>query len=309
MAILCRLHTAFGDRYIQAIREALPNEDVREWPEVGDPAEIEIACIFRSPPGFLTPFTNLKLISSTGAGVDTLVLDPEFPRHIPLVRVVDEDFGNRMAEYAATWVMFHHRDVAHFMAAQRESKWAYRTMRSAREVKVGVMGLGQMGAAAASLLARIGYDTAGWSRSAKSIEGVTCFAGAEGLEAFLARSEIVVNLLPLTDETRGILDAALFAKMPRGGVLISAGRGAHLVEDDLIAALASGQLRGATLDVFAKEPLAPEHPFWTTPGLFVTPHASSTASLETSVGAFAENVRRYRAGEPLLNLVDLDRGY
>ncbi|GGF45431.1 glyoxylate/hydroxypyruvate reductase A [Aliidongia dinghuensis] len=309
MAILCLLHQAYGKKLIGAIREGLPDEDIREWPEAGNPDDIEICMIFRMSPGFLAPYKNLKLISATGAGVDHYLLDPEFPRHLPLVRVVDESFAARMADYVLSWVMFHHRDIAHYLDAQKRREWAFKVMRPASEVTIGVMGLGQMGALTAKRLASLGYDVRGWARTPHEIDGVECFAGEAGFGSFLTKTEILINLLPLTPETRGILSSGTFDRMPKGGVLISAGRGGHMVEADIIAALNDGQLRAATIDAFQKEPVPQDHPFWDTSGLYVTPHCSSTASLETIVDSFAGNVRRFRAGEPLLNIVDYAQGY
>ena len=161
MAILCRLHDAYGDRLIEGLRAALPGEDLRLWPEIGDPAEIDICLVFRMPPGFLAQFPNLKLVSSTGAGIDHFMLDPDLSRHIPFVRVVDEDFASRMADYVCCWTLFHHREVAHFLAAQQRHEWSYRTMRAAREVVVGVMGLGQMGGLAARRRGSVRWDAHG----------------------------------------------------------------------------------------------------------------------------------------------------
>ncbi|WP_158745804.1 glyoxylate/hydroxypyruvate reductase A [Acidisphaera sp. L21] len=309
MAVLCLLHRAYGDDLMNGIRAGLPGEDIREWPDVRDPADIDICVIFRMQPGFLAPYPNLRLISSTGAGIDHYLSDPSLPRDIPLVRVVDPDSGARMAEYTLCWVLFHHRDVAFFQAAQARGEWAYKQMRSASSVRVGVMGLGHMGASACERLVATGYQVAGWSRGPKSLPGVENFHGPNGFEAFLARTEILVNLLPLTAETKGILCRRTFDAMPRGSVVISAGRGAHLLEADLQAALADGQLRAATIDAFPKEPLPADSPLWTTPNLHITPHCSSTASLETTVGVITGNIRRFRAGEPLLNLVDYSKGY
>jgi glyoxylate/hydroxypyruvate reductase len=309
MAILCLLHQAYGKKLIGAIREALPDEDIREWPEAGDPAEIDICMIFRMTPGFLKPYPNLKLISATGAGVDHYLLDPDFPRHLPLVRVVDQSFAARMADYVTSWVMFHHRDIAHYLEAQKRREWAFKVMRPAGDVTIGVMGLGQMGALTATRLASLGYDVRGWSRRPHEIDGVTCYAGEAGFGPFLAETEILINLLPLTSQTRGILATPTFAQMPQGGVLISAGRGGHMIEADIMAALDSGQLRAATIDAFQAEPLPADHPFWAQPGMYVTPHCSSTASLETIVDNFTDNVRRFREGRPLMNLVDYEQGY
>jgi glyoxylate/hydroxypyruvate reductase A len=309
MAILTWLHNAYGRDLIDGVRAALPDEDIREWPDVGDPDEIDICFIFRMPHGFLKPFRNLKLMSATGAGIDHYLLDPDFPKGIALVRIVDHDFASRMADYVLTWTFFHHRDVAHFLAARARHEWAYKIMRSARDVRVGVMGLGQMGRLAAQRLAAVGYNTAAWSRSRHEVPGVTCFAGTDGFGDFLARTEILINLLPLTETTRGILGAETFARMPAGGIVISAGRGGHLVEADLVAALHDGTLRAATIDAFPVEPLPQDSPLWTVPNLTITPHCSSTASLRSIVDTFAENVRRFRAGEALLNEVDTVAGY
>jgi len=299
MAILCRLHAAYGDDLINAIRSALPNEDVRAWPDVGNPDDIDICMIFRMSRGFLRPFGHLRLISSTGAGVDHFLLDPDLPRDVPLVRIIDADFAARMADYVLCWVLFHHREVAHFLAAQHQARWSYKPIRSANDVTVGVMGLGQMGRLTCERL----------SRTPQVLPGVTGFNGPDAFEPFLEGTEILVNLLALTQQTRGILCRATFDRLPHGAVLTSPARGGHLVEQDLLDALASGRLRAATIDAFPVEPLPPAHPFWHQSGSFVTPHCSSTASLATIVAAFAENVRRLRANEPLLNRVDYARGY
>lgn len=309
MAILCRLHDAYGPALLDGIRAALPQEEIRVWPDVGDPDEIDVCIVFRMPPGFLAPFRNLKLISATGAGIDHFLLDPALPRHVPLVRVIDAEFAARMADYVLCWVLFHHREVARYLAAQQERRWAYRPMRSAHAVSVGVMGLGQMGRTACERLAGLGYQVSAWARRQHAVPGVACHAGPEDFPAFLAGTEILVNLLALTPATAGILRRATFDQLPRGGVLISAARGGHLVEADLLEALRIGQLRAATVDAFPTEPLPADSPLWTQPGLYVTPHCSSTASLETAVNGFADNVRRLRQGLPLRNRVDLDAGY
>ncbi len=309
MAILCWLHNVYGDKLIKGIRAGLPEEDIREYPDVGNVEDIDICIIFRMPPGYLKPFKNLKMISTTGAGIDHYLLDPDLPRHIPMVRVLDGDFAARMADYVLTWVTFHHREVAHFQAAQRRHEWAYKPIRSAADVRVGVMGLGQMGGLTAKRLASLGYSVSGWARSPHTIDGVPCYAGAKELPHFLSNVEILVNLLPLTAETRNILSKSTYDHLPDGSIVISAGRGGHLNETDTLAALESGKLRAATLDAFPKEPLPEAHPFWDHPKVNVTPHCSSTPSPETIVNAFVENVRRFRSGRPLLNVVDFLKGY
>jgi glyoxylate/hydroxypyruvate reductase A len=309
MAILCWLHTVYGDKLIKGIRAGLPDEEIREHPDVGNVEDVDICIVFRMPPGYLKPFKNLKMISTTGAGVDHYLLDPDLPRHIPMVRVIDTDFGARMADYVLSWVLFHHREIAHFQAAQRRHEWAYKPIRSASDMRVGIMGLGQMGGLTARRLASLGYTVSGWSRSRHAIDGVRCYAGPEELGEFLAGTEILVNLLPLTAETRNILSKSTYDRLPEGSILITAGRGGHLNEADTLAALESGRLRAATIDAFPKEPLPKEHVFWDHPKVFVTPHCSSTPSPETVVNSFVSNVRRFRAGEKLLNVVDFAKGY
>lgn len=309
MAILTWLHTVYGDKLINGIRAGLPGEDVREYPNIGNPDDIDICIIFRMPNGFLKPFKNLKLISTTGAGIDHYLLDPDLPRHIPMVRVVDADFGARMAEYVLAWVLAHHREMPHFLANQKTHTWAYKPIRSSFEVKVGVMGLGQMGTPTVERLAYLGYTVSGWSKSRHDIKGVKCYAGKEEFAEFLGGLEILVNLLPLTAETRGILCKSTFDRVPKDSILITAARGGHLIEKDLIEALDSGRLRYATVDAFPKEPLPPDNPLWDHPKVFVTPHCSSTPSPETIVNAFVDNVKRFRSGRPLNNPVDHTKGY
>jgi len=309
MAILTWLHTVYGDKLINGIRAGLPGEEIRVHPDVGNPDDIDICIIFRMPHGYLKPFKNLKLISSTGAGIDHYLLDPDLPRHIPMVRVVDADFGARMAEYVLSWVLAYHREIPHFLANQKTHTWAYKPIRSAHEVRVGVMGLGQMGTPTVERLAYLGYATSGWAKSKHEIKGVKCYAGWDEFPRFLGDLEILVNLLPLTNETRGILSKTTFDQMPKDSVMITAARGGHLIEQDLIEALDSGRLRHATVDAFPKEPLPKDHPLWDHPKVFVTPHCSSTPSPETIVNAFVENVRRFRSGRPLLNQVDHAKGY
>jgi glyoxylate/hydroxypyruvate reductase A len=309
MAILCGLHQVYGNDLTDRIRGLLPGEEIRDAVDAGDPLEVDICMVFRMPPGYLAPFRNLRMISATGAGVDHYLLDPQLPTDIPLVRVVDEDFAAMMADYVLSWVLFHHRRLGDLIASQRRHEWRFPPLRPAAEMVVGVMGLGQMGALAARRLVAQGYAVCGWARSSHAIQGVSCFAGADEFADFLERSEILVNLLPLTAATRGILCRRTFEMMPPEAVVISAGRGGHLVTDDLCAALDSGRLRAATLDAFAQEPLPPDDPLWDQRHLYVTPHCSSTATLSTIAAAFAENVRRLRAGAPLLNRVDHARGY
>jgi glyoxylate/hydroxypyruvate reductase A len=309
MAILCFLHDLFGPRLLEAVHAALPGEEIRLWPDVGDRAEITHALIWRPRPGLWEGLSNLRLICGTGAGIDHFLDDPSFPRAVKLVRQIDDGFARRMADYVLSWVLFRHRDGAHYLASQRESAWRPLPMCDTSETTIGVLGLGQMGGLVADRLAAQGFLVQGWARQQQDRPGVRVETGADGLDRLLATSDMLVNLLPLTAETRGILAAPLFQKTKSGAVLINVGRGLHLVEADLIPALDAGWLGAAVLDVFQTEPLPPDHPFWRDPRITITPHVSSSASAETVARHFAASVARERRGEALIGLVDPARGY
>jgi glyoxylate/hydroxypyruvate reductase A len=292
----------------EALRGAIPELDFRIWPEVGDPAEIDVALVWQPPPGELARYPNLRAILSLGAGIDGLLAQPGLP-DVPIARMVDPSLTRTMTEYVVLATLRHHRQLDRFEREQRAARWSFALPPQAADRRVGVMGLGVLGRAAAASLARQGFPVAGWSREARQLAGIESFAGRAGLAAFLARTDILVCLLPLTRDTAGILNAATFAGLPRGAYLINVARGAHLIEPDLIEALDSGQLEGATLDVFREEPLPPDNPLWRHPNALITPHVASYASPRTAAEGVAENVRRARAGRPLLHQVDRDRGY
>jgi len=229
---------------------------------------------------------------------------------LPLVRMVEPGLTEGMTEYICLHVLRWHRDAPVYEAQQRERLWRQMShQRLARERKVGILGLGTLGRDAAAALTALRFDVAGWSRTPKEVPGIECFHGPDQLGPFLARTEILVCLLPLTAETRGLLDRNLFQALPRGAVVINAARGQLLIEEDLLAALDAGHLTGATLDVFQTEPLPENNPLWTHPKVTVTPHIAAITQARTGVQQVAEGVRRHRDGRPLLNLVDRRRGY
>jgi len=297
-----------AEAWREALLAAIPELDFRIWPEVGDPAEIDVALVWQPPPGELARYPNLHAILSLGAGIDGLLAQPGLP-DVPIARMVDPSLTRTMTEYVLLATLRHHRQLDRFEREQRAARWSFALPPQAVDRRVGVMGLGVLGSAAAASLAAHGFSVAGWTREAKQLAGIEGFAGRAGLAAFLARTDILVCLLPLTRDTAGILNAATFAGLPRGAYLINVARGAHLIEPDLIEALDSGQLEGATLDVFREEPLPPDNPLWRHPNVLITPHVASYASPRTAAEGVAENVRRARAGRPLLHQVDRDRGY
>ena len=297
------------DWWRDALGRLVPGIEVRVWPETGAVEEIDYALVWRPTPGALARFPNLKAIFSIGAGVDQILVDPELPRAVPLTRMIDANMTGRMTEYVVLHVLRHHRRQPEYEALQRAREWRDLPQPHAGERRVGLLGLGELGAASARALGALGFDVAGWSRQPRQLDGIDCFYGPDGLGALLGRSEIVVCLLPLTPETRGILNADAFRKMPVGAAVINAARGPHLATEDLIAALDSGHLSGATLDVFETEPLPADHPLWTHPKVTVTPHNAAITDPRSSAEQVALNIRRAEAGEALLNVIDAARGY
>ena len=290
------------------LQARMPELDVRIWPKVGDPAQIDVALVWRPPPGELARYPNLRAILSLGAGIDGLIADPDLP-DVPIARMVDPSLTRTMTEYVLLAVLRHHREFDRFERAQRAREWAYAFPPQASERRVGVMGLGELGGAAARQLVAHGFQVLGWSRTPKALDGVVSYAGRSELHNFLHRTDILVCMLPLTAETVGILDAATFAALPHGAYVINVARGQHLVEADLIEALDSGHLGGATLDVFREEPLPQGSPLWSHPKMLITPHVASYSVPATAADGVVANIRRALAGEPLLHQVDRARGY
>jgi len=308
LALLFKSDVDRADWWAAELRARLPDLEVRVWPEVGEPADIEFALVWKPPKGDLARYPNLKAVFSLGAGVDHLLRDPDLPA-VPMCRVVDPQLTREMSEYVLFHVLRFHRNQHLYDRQQRSHTWLEHPQPAPGECRVGIMGLGVLGGDAARTLAAHGFEVAGWSRTAKTIDGVETFHGAQGLAAFLGRTEILVCMLPLTPDTAGILDATLFAALPAGASLINCARGGHLVEDDLSPALDAGRLAAATLDVFAHEPLAGDHPFWDDPRICVTPHIASISDPRSVADQVAENIRRARAGADLLNVVDRAAGY
>lgn len=292
-----------------ACARAFPRMAFRVWPDAGPTDAIRYALVWRHPPGSLAHLPNLKAILVLGAGVDSVLSDHGLPADVPVIRLVDAGLPGPMAEYALYAVLHFQRRMGDYFEQQRAAIWRPRDELLAKQWPVGVMGLGVIGAAVAQRIAAQGYPVAGWSRSGKSVKGVEGFAAAAGLEPFLARTQVLVNVLPLTPETHGILNARTFAAMPRGSYVVNIGRGGHVIDADLIAALDSGQLAGAMLDVFDQEPLSVTHPFWRHPKVLVTPHVAAPTLPSESEAQVVENIRKLEHGEPPVGLVDLKRGY
>lgn len=275
-----------------------------------DPAAIDYVLSFRPAPGFLATLTNLKIVFSLGAGVDGFLADADYPKRVPLVRFVDHTLSREMAQYVVMHVLMHHRQQRFFEQAQKDAKWRQTIPpRRTEDTRIGILGLGEIGTLAAERLRDLDFKVAGWSRTKKAVEGVESFAGASERDAFLARSDILVCLLPLTPDTKGILNKTLFAKLPAGAYVINVARGGHQVEGDLIAAIDSGHLAGATLDVFETEPLPETNPLWKHPKIIVTPHVGAISDPRVAAEYVRERIVRNERGEKLDNVVDFARGY
>jgi glyoxylate/hydroxypyruvate reductase A len=302
-----------AEPWVARVSEALPGRRVDTMQTLSDRSVVRYALTWRHPPGYLEHLPNLAVIFSLGAGVDHVFADPRLPS-VPIVRVVDPDLTTRMSEWVVLQALLHHRQFRRYEKQQRQRVWAEdEAQPAARDVRVGILGLGVLGLDAARKLQALGFDVAGWSRTPKRIEGLATFHGAGGLDALLKRTDILVSLLPLTPDTRGLLNASLFSKLPRDGrigpMLINAGRGGLQVEADILSALETGVLKGASLDVFETEPLPADSPLWAREDIFISPHNSAVSEPDAVARYIAAQILAYERGGELRNLVDRTRGY
>lgn len=277
-------------------------------PEDAQAQQAQVAISWSPPAGSFAQLPELRLIHSVGAGADRILAEPSRLPHIPVCRIVDPLHCQGMLEYVVWGVLHYHRHFDVCLRNQHHCVWDRQPQRAAQQTRVGVMGLGQLGKAVAQGVAKMGFDTRGWSRSLQTVAGVQTYSAAQ-LAPFLSALDILICLLPLTPDTQGILCRETFNQLSPGAAVINCGRGGHLREGDVIEALHSGQLRGALLDVFTHEPLPQDHPLWQTPGVTVTPHMASSASFEVIAEQILANIDRLQAGLPLANTVDTTLGY
>lgn len=274
------------------------------------PEDVDYFVGFRPPHGFLKTLPRLKLVISFGAGVEGFLTDPDFPRSIPLVRFTDPSLAYEMAQYVTMHALIIHRQQRAFDEFQKEPKWRQLMMpRATDQTHVGILGLGEIGGKIAERLALYGFQVSGWSKTRKTIAGVKSFAGQSELKPFLNQCHILAAVLPQTPETINLVDGTFLAALPQGAWVINVARGTLVVDDDLIAALDSGHLGGAVLDVFRTEPLPLEHPFWRHPKITVTPHVAGITDPRMALAYVDNCVRKFEAGAPLADIVDISRGY
>jgi glyoxylate/hydroxypyruvate reductase len=308
MTFLYKADPVRGAEWAALFAEKAPDLPFRIWPDVGDPASVRYLAAWLPPDDLDRRFPKLELLFSVGAGIDQFDLGA-LPPELPVIRMTEPGITAGMVEYVTMAVLGLHRDLPAYLDQQRRPEWRPLRVRPAAKRRVGVLGLGMLARAVLDRLAAFGFPLAGWSRSRRAVPGVDCYAGPDELPAILERTDILVCLLPLTDETRGILGADLFSRLPQGAALVHVGRGSQLDHDALLAALDGGRLSAAWLDVTEPEPLPADHRLWLHPKVVLTPHIASMTQPETAVDLVLESIRRHRAGEPLPGLVDRARGY
>ena len=299
--------------WAETVRALMPGRPVFVWPDLPDPAAIRYLLGWHPPAEVFADLPNLSVIFSLGAGVEHILSRP-LPPGVPVTRIVSDDLTDRMVEWVTLQVLMHHRQQRHYDRLQRAHRWQELRQPVAADVRVGVMGQGVIGERSATMLPRLGFKVAGWSRRRKEVDGIESFHGEAGLAPFLARTDILVVLLPLTPETAGLLAMPLFLKLARDGalggpVLINAGRGGLQVEADIVRAIDEGVLIGASLDVFEREPLDPASPLWDKDTVVITPHAAGWSDPNALVGQIVDQIAAFEAGQPLRNVVDRDARY
>ena len=298
-----------AESYIREMRRLDPSLEIREWPDVGNPEDVDIAMVWKMPHGELAKFPNLKLIISMAAGVDHVLSDPDRPEGVPIVRVTDPHMARSMGHWFLMNILRLHRETAHYDKLRSQKIWPAEIAFDTDSDSVGILGLGYLGVHVAQMLKAVGLRVQGWSRTEKNLDGIHSFLGRTGLDQMLSNTNYLACLLPNTPVTEGIMNLSLFNKMPRGSYVLNAGRGSQLVESDLLEALNNGQIKGAALDVFETEPLPKDHPFWTDSRILLTPHHAAEVFLPAAAKIFLKNIYSIRNNQPLMGLVNQELGY
>ncbi|HAY48801.1 glyoxylate/hydroxypyruvate reductase A [Thalassospira sp.] len=293
----------------EAMVARLPGAKIVTGDENYDPETIDYALFWKQPQGLIKTLSNLKAIFSLGAGVDHVVSSPSLPADLPVIRLEDAGMADQMVQYHLYAALHFMRDFDIYSDQQAKADWTQHPVARISKCRIGVMGLGALGAAVATALSSLGFGVSGWSRSMKAIDGITTFAGKETLGEFLGQSDILICLLPRTSETENVLNSTTLSFLPKGAAIINAARGAMINEADLLRALDTGHLRGAFLDVAVTEPLPESHPFWDHPKIRITPHIAAETRIEESVEQIAENIDRINRGETPRGLVNRETGY
>jgi len=293
----------------QLFAQAMPGAEVRLWRD-GDVAPADYALVWKPPAAMLANRNDLKAIFNLGAGVDAIMkLNDQIPAHVPIIRLEDAGMGEQMADYVSHAVLGYFRHFDQYRQEAAQKKWLPKWPDNKQDFKIAVLGLGVLGSMIAQRLQQMNFPVMGWSRSPKALDVMDCYSGMDGLQTCLARARAVVSILPLTDETINLLNRDTLTHLPRGAYLINVGRGAHVVEEDLLSLLQSGHLAGATLDVFQQEPLPLSHPFWKQPNLTITPHISAQTLLDQGNAQIAQKLQRLEQGLHVSGVIDRQKGY
>jgi len=308
MSIALILNSGRAEEWKFEINKHLPKIKVEIYPEIENYDEVEFALCWKPEADYYTHFPNLKVIQSGGAGIDHL-FPKSIPSHIHTCRIVDPMLKSDMFEHVLTCLMHSMKNFSAYATEKAKKHWQPLVYKSIGQTCVTVLGLGEIGGYVAERLIQVGFNVNGWSNSPKNLQGVTSFTGIAGLGLAVEKTDFIVNVLPLTDATRGILNHDLFSLCPKGTVLLNVGRGEHLVDEDLLEAIAKKQIANAYLDVFHQEPLPQDHPFWNCSSIFITPHVASRTNISSSVLQVVDNYRRMTEGRPLLNEISLEKGY
>ena len=309
MSLLFQSDFDLPAEWLPLLRNHLPTLPVHVWPNLPDPADITYALVWKPPPGLLASLPNLRAAINLGAGVDALLADPTLPPDLTIVRLVDPGLTQGMVEFVVWQVLDLHRDGPAYRQHQADSRWQKIDPRLAGERSVGILGLGTLGTSVAAALSVLGFKVRGWTRTPREVGAIEVFSGLDNLPEMLSGTDILVNLLPLTAATTGIIDAKLLAGLPAGASVVNAGRGSHVVDTDLLAALDSGHVDHAALDVFGEEPLPADHPYWHHPSVTVTPHVASMTLARTAAPVLASEIQRMEMGRAPINQVDRSAGY
>jgi glyoxylate/hydroxypyruvate reductase len=296
-------------QWMKALKESRPDLDVHVHPEVKNKDEIEFALTWRHPVGAFTEYPNLKCIASMGAGVDHILRDPNLPENAVITKLEDENLTSDMGAFVVAVVMNHVRGLSAYKMQEAKQNWNKQPYLTIDNTTIGIMGMGVLGRYAAEQLHKLGFQVNGWARSEKNITNIHVYVGERGLNSFLSKSDILICLLPLTEDTEDILNKEVLEKLPKNAFVINVARGQHLVEQDLIEMIDNGHLTGASLDVFREEPLPADHPFWDHPKINITPHIASVTDPASAVSQILDNYDRLKKNEPLKNIVSTELGY
>lgn len=306
MSFLINIPNRPLDKLIERLKQDIPEQEIEVWPNVQNPQKVEFALVWKHQQASLVEYPNLKGISSFGAGVDSIITDPQLP-DVPVARIIDPVLAKSMAAFVLTIIQQHKLRLPQFRQQQKQTLWKPKSPR--RNNTVGILGFGQLGQETGRLLTTLGYSVFAWSQSSKNVEGIVSVTGSEGLREVVSKSDYLVCLLPLTKTTENILDIRLFQQMPKGSVLINVARGDHLVDQDLLKAIEQGCIESAYLDVFRQEPLPSDHVFWQHPNIHITPHISAVTNVETAVTQIVNNYHRVKTNQNMVNTIDKNSGY